>query len=143
MRKAEEQKVEDLLKSHGWSSPPQGLRERLLREVHKRKCESRVMTPPLWRLLIGSAALSVFFLSLDLLITRPEKGRLMSYVQYPSEVKAEQEKGLFFLDEPFLASAEISRIFSLRFSHQTQKKNRITYGDYLRSGVLEEEINGT
>jgi hypothetical protein len=134
---------ESVLANLGRSAPPEGLKERLLRNVEKRRLRERVMTPGMRRIVAASLTFLAILCGADFLMTRAERKHLAAFFNLNAISQVQKDTDSLWLENQALTESERRFFLLLGVRYQRPKKEGWKPQVYLKLSDLEEELNGT
>lgn len=137
------ERLESFLATLGRSAAPEGLKERLLRSVEKRKPRERAMTPGMLKIIAASLTFAAIFWGSDFLITRAEKKHLAALFNLNAISQVNEDMDSLWLENQTLTDSERLFFFSTGFRYPRPKKEGWKPRVYLKLSDIEEELNGT
>ncbi len=92
MKKENDKRIEDFLKTFSLIPAPPGLKGKILHSTLHKRQSSPVLTPFLWRGLAGTLIFLIIVIAVDATISSSQYNRLTTFLKLPQESTAAQEE---------------------------------------------------
>lgn len=140
MKKEPDKKTENFLQSFSLRPPPQNLKEKILDSAIQKKKINHVMTPILWKGLIGCLFLLVTIFAVDAEFSKKQSERINSMAGLSKTPPVETSDAWSMLPEVFWEPSDSYKDTGRKKYYALRKKRGITTRQHEWRESLEKEL---
>lgn len=140
MKKDNDRKTEDFLKTFSLKSAPPGLKEKILHSALHKKQTSPVITPLLWKGFVATLILLIIVIAVDATVSSTQYDRLSSFLGTPQASSATQEEEWSMLKDIIWEPLDLAGSAAKKKFYDLREDNEINKRQPEWREILEEEF---